>query len=278
MRQSQRSRSETAPARRDRRRVVSAGGVDAALPTPLYHQIYLILREQIATGAFEGAARVPTEAEISAAYGVSRITAKRSLDELAGDGLVVRRRGRGTQLVNQVAAAPVEANISGLIENLLAVGLETTVDIREFGYVRAPAAARGALALAEGSVVQRAVRVRRFKGEPLSYSTSWVPEKLGRAFTARDLARKPLLALLEKAGCLIGSADQTVTAVLAEPGVAQALDVPVGSPLISVVRTVFDQRGRPVEHIAILYRPDRYQYRTKLTRVRGQATRMWSHA
>jgi hypothetical protein len=44
------------------------------------------------------------------------------------------------------------------------------------------------------------------------------------------------------------------------------------------VRTVYDQRGRAVEHIAILYRPDRYQYRTKLARVRGPATRMWSHA
>jgi GntR family transcriptional regulator len=77
---------------------------------------------------------------------------------------------------------------------------------------------------------------------------------------------------------LIGSADQTVSAVLAEPAVAKVLEVPLGSPLLSVVRTVYDQRGRAVEHIAILYRPDRYQYRTKLARVRGPATRMWSHA
>jgi len=252
--------------------------VDNDLPTPLYHQIYLILREQIATGAYDAAARLPTEAEISAAYSVSRITAKRALDELADDGLVVRRRGRGTQVVRRVAAAPVEANISGLIENLLAVGLETSVDILEFGYGPASPAVRKALALADGEEVQRAVRVRRHDGTPLSYSTSWVPARIGRAYTARDLARKPLLALLEKAGCLVGSADQTVSAALAEPAVARALEVRVGSPLLSVVRTVFDQRGRPVEHIAILYRPDRYQYRTKLTRVRGPVTRMWSHA
>ncbi len=255
-----------------------AGKLDSALPTPLYHQIYLVLREQIRAGAFEGKARLPTEAEISAGYSVSRITAKRALDELAADGLVVRRRGRGTSVADRVADEPVEANISGLIENLLMVGLETEVDILEFGYLSAPSAVRGALKLSVGSDVQRAVRVRRFRGVPLSYSVSWVPAKIGRAFTARDLARKPLLALLEKAGCLIGSADQTVSAVLAEPGVARALEVPVGSPLLSVVRTVFDQRGRPVEHIALLYRPDRYQYRTKLARVHGPATRMWSHA
>ncbi|MFN7189828.1 MAG: GntR family transcriptional regulator, partial [Rhodospirillales bacterium] len=133
--------------------------VDADLPTPLYHQIYLILREQIAAGAFEGAARMPTEAQISADFSVSRITAKRALDELAAEGLVVRRRGRGTQLVGQVAGAPVEANISGLIENLLAVGLETKVDILEFGYGAAPEMVAKSLRLAVGSEVQRAVRV-----------------------------------------------------------------------------------------------------------------------
>lgn len=252
--------------------------VDTDLPTPLYHQIYLILREQISSGAYDISARLPTESEISASYSVSRITAKRALDELADEGLVVRRRGRGTQVVRRIAAASLEANISGLIENLLAVGLETSVDVLEFGYGPAAPTVREALALAEGEEVQRAVRVRRHEGTPLSYSTSWVPATIGRAFNARDLSRKPLLALLEKAGCLVGSADQTVSAVLAEPAVARALEVRVGSPLLSVVRTVFDQRGRPVEHISILYRPDRYQYRTKLTRVRGPVTRMWSHA
>ncbi len=256
----------------------TAPSVDAGLPTPLYHQIYLILREQIATGAFENAARMPTEAAISASFSVSRITAKRALDELAAEGLVVRRRGRGTELVRPMSAAPVEANISGLIENLLAVGLETKVDVLEFGYGPASAAVRRSLGLGDGAQVQRAVRVRRHEGVPLSYSTSWVPAEIGRAYTARDLARKPLLALLEKAGCLVGSADQTISAMLAEPTVAKALDVRVGAPLISVVRTVYDQRGRPVEHIALLYRPDRYQYRTKLTRVRGPVTRVWSHA
>lgn len=268
-----------APSPRRKPEPLPAGSrVDTGLPTPLYHQIYLILREQILAGRFGPKSRLPTEAEISAGYSVSRITAKRALDELAAEGLVERRRGRGTSVVGLVAEAPVEANISGLIENLLMVGLETKVDILEFGYAAPPPAARKALKLPAGEEAQRAVRVRRHAGVPLSFSTSWVPADLGRKFTAKDLARKPLLALLEQAGCLIGSADQTVSATLAEPAVARALDVRVGSALLSVVRTVFDQRGRPVEYIELLYRPDRYQYRTKLARVRGPATRMWSHA
>ena len=70
--------------------------------------------------------------------------------------------------------------------------------------------------------------------------------------------------------------DQTISATLADTLVAPRLKVRVGSPLLSVTRTVADQNGRPVEYINILYRPDRYQYRMKLARVQGIAAKLWS--
>jgi GntR family transcriptional regulator len=165
-----------------------------------------------------------------------------------------------------------------LLENLVMVGLKTEVQILEFGYVPTPAAVAHALQLAPGAEAQRAVRVRLLDQAPLSYTTSYVPADLGRAFGRKELATTPLLALLERAGCLIGSADQTISAALADTVVAPRLAVRVGSPLLSVTRTVFDQTGRPVEHIHILYRPDRYNYRMKLSRVQGAATKLWSPA
>ncbi|MBI3452545.1 MAG: GntR family transcriptional regulator [Rhodospirillales bacterium] len=252
--------------------------VDARLPTPLYHQIYVLLREQILGGVYAGDAFMPTEHELMRRFGVSRITAKRALDELAGEGLVVRRRGRGTSVTRGVAAPPVNANISGLLENLLMMGLKTKVHIIDFGYVAAPDDVARALDLPRTSEVQRAVRVRALDGEAISFTTSYVPADLGRTYGRRDLALKPLLALLEQAGVLIGSADQAIGAVLADSVVAPRLNVRVGSPLLSMTRTVFDQNGRPVEYIVILYRPDRYQYRMKLARVQGPAAKLWSPA
>jgi len=94
---------------------------------PLYHQVYLILRNKILTGEYGFGALLPSEQETSETFGVSRITAKRALNDLAGDGLVLRERGRGTKVVFHAPTPPVKANVEGLLENLLAMGLETEV-------------------------------------------------------------------------------------------------------------------------------------------------------
>ena len=254
----------------------NAGRIDSRLPTPLYHQIYVLLREQILGGVYADNELVHTEQELTRRFGVSRITAKRALDELASEGLVVRRRGKGTTVATRVAVPALNANISGLLENLLMMGLKTKVAIIDFSYVPASDEVARALGIAPGTEVQRAVRVRSLDGAPLSFTTSYVPGPLGRTYGRKDLAARPLLELLERAGVLIGSADQSIGAVLADSLVAPRLGVRVGSPLLSVTRTVFDQHSRPVEYIAILYRSDRYQYRMKLARVQGPATKLWS--
>src|SRR6188472_4523608 len=107
-----------APARNSTSRAVDPG-----LPIPLYHQIYVLLREQILSGVYADQALVPTEQALGERFGVSRITAKRALDELAAEGLVVRQRGRGTTVVGRMPSRPLSANISGLLENLLMLGL-----------------------------------------------------------------------------------------------------------------------------------------------------------
>ena len=117
-------------------RLATPGHVDERLPMPLYHQVYLILRNKILTGEYGFGALLPSEQETSETFGVSRITAKRALNDLAGDGLVLRERGRGTKVVFHAPTPPVKANVEGLLENLLAMGLETEVSLLAFEYVR----------------------------------------------------------------------------------------------------------------------------------------------
>ena len=252
--------------------------VDDRLPTPLYHQIYLILHDKIVSGAFAADAMVPGEQELMRQFGVSRITAKRALDELAAGGLVVRQRGRGTRVVAQPGAEPVRAGVEGLIENLLEMGLKTEVRLLEFGYVPASPDVAKAMGVAPGAMVQRAVRSRAVKGQPFSYLVTYVPEDVGRTYSKRDLSAKPLLALLERSGVRIGSADQTISATLADTEVAPVLEVEVGAPLLKIRRIVSDQAGRAVEYIIGLYRPDRYQHRQKLERIHEPNRNSWSPA
>lgn len=255
-------------------------GVDVRLPTPLYHQIFLILRDKILDGSYAHDSVVPSEQELGTMFGVSRITAKRALDELAASDLVVRQRGRGTRVRYLAPSPPVRSSVEGLLENLIAMGLETEVRLLAFGYVRAAPTVAQALACKAGTTVQRAERVRLLEGEPFSYLTTFVPEAIGRSYSEDDLAEQPLLVLLEREGITVDQAEQTISATLADNTAAPLLGVGVGSPLLRINRIVYDQNGRPVEYITALYRPDRYQYRMDLTRVHAAETRKgsWSPA
>lgn len=251
--------------------------ISSQMRSPLYHQIYLVLKQQILDGTLPPGARLPAEQDLMDRYGVSRITAKRALDELAAIGLVERSRGRGTTVKGKPRAtsAPVKGGMDGLLENLVTMGLETEARLLSFDYVRAPDDVSAAMGLPAGSTMQRAVRVRMMKGEPFSYLVTYVPEEIGRLFSERDLMAKPMLALLEENGLVIGAAEQTFSAALAAGEVAVALGLDMGAALLKLVRVVKDEQGRPVEHITALYRPDRYQYRMALSRIRERDRNRW---
>lgn len=256
----------------------AAALVDGRLPTPLYHQVYLVLRNKILTGVYPFDSILPGEQETSGTFGVSRITAKRALNELADGDFVVRERGRGTRVVYRAPTPPVQANVEGLLENLLAMGLETKVELLAFDYVDADAEVSRVLQCDRNCTVQRAVRMRHLEAEPFSHLTTYVPEDIGRSYSRADLASQPLLVLLERSGVVVGRAEQTITATLADAEVSAALGLELGAPLLSIHRVVYDLDERPVEFITALYRPDRYQYRMMLSRVGDKSTRSWSMA
>lgn len=251
--------------------------VDARIPTPLYHQIFLILRGQIVEGRLKPGAQVPGEEELARQFNVSRITARRALAELAAEGLVIRGRGRGTHVAaRDHEPPPVHGGVEGLIENLMAMGLKTQVELLDFSYEPAAPDVAAALRIAPAEEVQRSVRVRSLADGPFSYLTTYVPADIGRKFGRKELSREPLLGLLEKSGVVIGSAEQTLSATLADTRVAPALKTAIGAPLLRISRIVQDRSGRPVEYIVGLYRPDRYQFRMSLDRVRGGDRNTWS--
>lgn len=258
-------------------------GMAQALPLPKYHQIYLVLREQLHEGRFQGG--LPGELALMRQFGVARVTIRRALQELAGEGLITRERGRGTRAVapgevshrrpRAGASAVQTARLNGLLENLISTSLNTTVRVLEVADVAASAEVAEALGLAPGTPVQKAVRVRSTRDGPLSHITTWVPAALARGFGRRELARKPILLLLEEAGVQLGGAQQRISARLADAQTAAHLGVAVGSALLAVRRLIHDEEGRPVQWLHGLYRPDRYEYQMQLSRVGDIDARVW---
>ncbi len=252
--------------------------MSSTLPLPKYHRIYLVLREQLAEGRFD--AGLPGEMALMKQFAVARVTVRRALQLLAGEGLITRQPGRGTHPVERDLAHSARGNrpvsgLAGLLENIVDVSLDTTVKVVSVDTVAASQGVAAALGLAPGDPVQKAVRVRSTREGPLSHITTYVPADVARRFGRRELARKPILLLLEEAGVKVGRAEQSISARLADAEVADRLQVAVGSALLAVRRVIFDQQERPVQWLHGLYRPDRYEYQMQLSRVGSIDAKVW---
>lgn len=246
----------------------------SALPLPKYHQIYLVLREQLAEGRFERG--LPGEIHLMKEFGVARVTVRKALERLVADGLIERAPGRGTvPVAPRTAPGPGEPRFTGLLENIVDMGLRTSVKVLRCEVLPASDAVARQLDIPPGTPVQKALRVRSTRHGPLSHITTHVPQAIAKGFGRRELARKPILMLLEASGVAIGRARQSISARLADAEVARLLQVDVGSALLAVQRLVFDAQDRPVQWLQGLYRPDRYQYEMQLSRVGGIDAKLW---
>ena len=258
--------------------------MNTVMPLPKYHQVYLVLREQLHEGKF--AQGLPGELALMQQFAVARVTVRRALSQLAQEGLISREPGRGTRSLVQRSGLQLDAathkahktqqaRLTGLLENLVSMGLRTTVKVLAVQRLPAPHEVAMALQLRDGELVQKAQRVRHTKEGPLSHITTWVPERIASGFGRKELAQKPILMLLEESGVKVGRAQQSISAKLADASMAQHLDIAVGSALLAVNRLIYDTDDKPIQWLHGLYRPDRYEYQMQLSRVGSIDAKVW---
>jgi GntR family transcriptional regulator len=240
--------------------------IDEALPTPLYHQIFLVLRDRIREGVFPAGAILPGEQELTRLFDVSRITVKRAMNELAAHGFVTRHRGRGTVVTHNTGVPIVEGRFDTLFDALKRMGLATDVKLLEVEDLNADEDIAVDMAIEPGAPLQKAIRLRSLEGDTFSYLITHVPGEIAARYTREDLQTQPMLELLRRAGAEAVEADQTLTAVAADPQVAAALKVSPGSPLLKIKRIMRGPDGRAVQHIVAFYRPERFRYQMRMVR------------
>lgn len=255
--------------------------MNVTMPLPKYHQVYLVLREQLHEGKF--AEGFPGELALMQQFSVARVTIRRALSQLAEEGLIRREPGRGTRALlpdrsehnDSTPHKSQQARLTGLLENLVSMGLRTTVKVLSVQRIPAPREVALSLQMQEGELAQKAQRVRYTKEGPLSHITTWVPERIAKGFGRKELTQKPILMLLEESGVKVGRAQQSISAKLADAVIAQHLDVAVGSALLAVSRLIYDIDDNPIQWLHGLYRPDRYEYQMQLSRVGGIDAKVW---
>lgn len=188
---------------------------------------------------------LPSEADLSADYGASRVTVRRALEALRDEGLVESRQGLGWL----IAADPLRQALGrlGTIEaQLEGEGRESERRVLDFRYTAPPARVRRWLA---ADSVLRVQRLNLADGAPFALVTVWCPESLAAELSRADVERSPFYELI---GVPLGGATQTIGAAAASATEAERLGVPEGSPVLRCERVTRSTAGDVVlvsEHV-----------------------------
>lgn len=245
---------------------------------PLYYQLETILRKRILSGEFAPNVPFPSEESLGHEYEVSRITVRRALSSLVQDGVIIRKRGKGT-FVSEKTKSLESPRLSGFIEDIISMGIKTDIKVIDISYIAAPDKIRECLKLNETDQTLRIEKVRLINGDSFSHVFNYLPPDIGQKIPLNKLSVTPLLMILEDdLGIRADTAFQTVEATIADPEVANLLNIRVGEPLLKVERTVFDVTQKPVEYVSVQYRADKYLYTVNLNRERSKNSVGWGPA
>ncbi|MCM3266860.1 MULTISPECIES: GntR family transcriptional regulator [Streptomyces] len=235
--------------------------VDRNSPVPLYFQLAQQLEAAIERGALTPGSLLGNEIELAARLGLSRPTVRQAIQSLVDKGLLVRRRGVGTQVVHSRVKRPLE--LSSLYDDLEAAGQRPATTVLVNTLVAASAEVAAALGVGEGADVHRIERLRLAHGEPIAYLVNHLPLGLLDLETGK-LQATGLYRLMRSAGITLHSARQSIGARAATDAEADRLDEKEGAPLLTMERVTFDDTGRAVEFGSHIYRPSRYSFEFQL--------------
>ncbi|MGC1211114.1 MAG: GntR family transcriptional regulator [Micromonospora sp.] len=229
--------------------------VDRSSPVPLYFQVAEQFAAAIQRGELAPGDRLDSELQLADRLGLSRPTVRQAIQHLVDKGLIVRRRGVGTQVVRGQVRRGVE--LTSLHDDLARAGRQPSTSVLELATVACPVDVATALGVTAGSEVQHLRRLRFADGEPLAVMENWLPLDPVR-LTLDALQARGLYAILRAAGIRVRGAQQRIGARAATGAEAQMLGERRGAPLLTMTRTAYDDHGRYVEHGAHIYRASRY--------------------
>lgn len=230
-------------------------------PVPLYFQVSQKLQTAIESGAIPLGSRLENEISIAEQLGISRPTIRRAIQELVDKGLLVRRRGIGTQVVQSSVIRPVE--LTSLYEDMQNAQLKPGTTVLTHTVVEAKASVAEALSLPPGASVLLLRRSRSTDGVPFAILKNYLPVEFADISVA-DLEFRGLYQNLRSRGVTIRVATQRIAARRATSEEAELLEMDRRGPLLTMKRVSFDQSGAPIEFGSHCYRPDMYSFETTL--------------
>lgn len=216
----------------------------------------------IKSGALTAEDQLPSERELADITGVSRVTVRKAIAELAGAGLIEQRHGAGSFV--RARGERYEQSLSSLVsftENLQARGISTSSEVLLHGVFRPTPTEVTILGL---TPVQRAARVHRLRsgdGVPMALEHSSLPDDI---LPRPDKITSSLYEVLRARNMAPVRAVQRVSAVNASAKVASHLKLAEGTAVLQIERTAYLASGRPIEFTSGVYRSDIYDFVSEL--------------
>jgi DNA-binding GntR family transcriptional regulator len=236
--------------------------LDRSAPVPLYFQIARQLEAAIDDGTLQPGTRLENELHLAEQLNLSRLTIRRAIQHLVDKGLLVRKRGVGTQVVHgQVKRA---AKLTSLYDDLVRAGRTPSTKVLKLAVEPAPSEAAAALGVPKGGNVLAIERLRSTQDGPLAILRNWLPEELALFVTTEQLEQRGLYQLLRANGVHLRVASQQIGAMPATTAESRLLDENRGAPLLTMTRTTFGDVGQAVEYAFDSYRASRYSYEMTL--------------
>ena len=234
--------------------------VDRDLSMPLYLQLATQIEKAIQAGELPPGSRLENELDLAGRLKLSRPTVRQGIQELVDKGMLVRKRGVGTQVVQ----APVNRQVAltSLYDDLRGAGKAPRTEIIEYRIGRPDSEAVDRLQLGPGEQVLELLRVRYADDEPLAVMRNTLPERI--APSRESLASNGLYASLREEGVVSVLAHERIGATVADEEHAELLDEEVGAALLTMERKSFANDGRVVEFGYHVYRASRYSFEVTL--------------
>ncbi len=234
--------------------------------SPLYRWLTEMLRDEIAQGLYKPGDALPTEEELMRRYNLSSTTVRRAVHDLAREGLIYRKAGKGTF----VKRAKIEENLlhlTSFAEEMQSRQIQASFKLVQAQSVVPPVDLARALRLGPQDRVFLIERIQLANHEPVALAQGYWHCAIGEKLAQQDLAQIPLYKIVE--GTLhipLVEADETISATIADADLARKLKTRANAPLLIRRRLTYTTEMRPVEFTTTFYRADRYEYKIRLAR------------
>jgi GntR family transcriptional regulator len=238
-------------------------------PVPLWFQIRERLRDAIEQGEFTPGDALPPESMLNRRFGISRTTARAALDSLENDGLVRRRSGHGSIVLEPRVDQPLNL-LASFAEDMVARGRKPGYRTRSVIAARMPAEVAAAFELRRGT---RAIAIDRLllaDDQPMAVTLAWLGPQVIPVQMRPDTTELNTTSLYEwieaATGRRIARGEEYIEAAVANTELADRLEIMPGEPVLVARRLSRTADGTPVEYVATTYRADRYRFRIELVR------------